>query len=209
MSDDAANLLAFLRNGIPPAQQLINLLQAQHQLQQNQQQQAVFNSMPYLSPLQLLQNQLNNNDPNLLVNQHSPQKIQQPQPNVHPAQQQTKFPKPGQFSPSLTALKLNLENHQMHNPMQVHQNQPLSSSTSIDEGVMTSTNSPTETVSGTVSPMHDDREEHGLPKEPEHASLKRPAAIQDMLMKKKKKRLDGVLDGLMMNKKVAFDFLKT
>jgi hypothetical protein len=172
MSDDAAaNLLAFLRNGFqaPPqntgVQQLLSLIQAQ------QQNQALFNNIQYLPQLQLLQAQ--STLPSVLTSPHIESK-----PNKL-------------VSPSLTALKLNLD----------HQNNqaPLSSTTSIDEGVMTSSNSPTETVSGTVSPVHED---HELPKEPEHASLKRPAAIQDMLMKKKKKaRLDGLMDGL-LNKKV-------
>jgi hypothetical protein len=201
--------LAFLRNGFQPAQQLLNLIQAQQQLQQNQQQQqqtAVLNSLQYLSPLQLIQNHLNGQQ-NALAKQQSPQRATiQPTPTQIDSTKAQKLVKPenSQFSPSLTALKLNLDHHQMHNSLQTHHDQPpLSSTTSIDESVMmTSSNSPTETVSGTVSPMHED--EHELPKEPAHASLKRPAAIQDMLMKKKKKaRLDGLMDGL-FNKKVIF-----
>lgn len=72
---------------------------------------------------------------------------------------------------------------------------------------MTSSNSPTETASGTASPLHE--EDHELPKEPEHASLKRPGAIQDLLLKKKKKaRLDGLMDGLFNKKVIKTGFFK-
>lgn len=72
---------------------------------------------------------------------------------------------------------------------------------------MTSSNSPTETASGTASPLHE--EDHELPKEPEHTSLKRPGAIQDLLLKKKKKaRLDGLMDGLFNKKVIKTDFFK-
>lgn len=200
MSDEAtANLVALLRNGISPAQQLLQLLQAQSQQQAN-----LMNSLNYLSPLQLLQN-LSGQD--AFAAHQSTQQIAQPttkvqqQPQIDIKTPKQVKPKPSQFSPSLTALKLNLDHHQMSNAMHAHADQPpLSSTTSIDEGVMTSSNSPTETGSGAVSPLNED--DHELPKEPEHASLKRPAAIQDMLLKNKKKaRLDGLMDGL-LNKKV-------
>ncbi|KAI6176055.1 Transcription factor AP-2 [Aphelenchoides bicaudatus] len=206
MSDEAtANLVALLRNGISPAQQLLQLLQAQQQLQQSQQQANLMNSFNYLSPLQLLQN-LSGQD--AFAAHQSPQQVAQPtkntqqQPQIDIKTPKQSKPKSSQFSPSLTALKLNLDHHQTNNAMHAHTDQPpLSSTTSIDEGVMTSSNSPTETGSGAVSPLHED--DHELPKESEHTSLKRPAAIQDMLLKNKKKaRLDGLMDGL-LNKKTT------
>jgi hypothetical protein len=196
MNDDAANLLAFLRNGFPQAPpqpqlsstQLLNLI-AQYQQQQQ------LNNLLQSSPLgSIAQNLLllQQQQRQAMGVQASPQK----QTDQHIAAETKKTSKQG-----MTALKITLDHHQM-------QQQPLSSSTShsIDEGVMTSSTSPTETVSGTVSPMHDDVYEHEMPKEAEHAAIKRPAAIQDMLLKKKKKaRLDGLMNGL-FQKKVAFFF---
>jgi hypothetical protein len=196
--DDSAKLLTFLRNGITPTQQLLNLLQAQAQVQQNQQQ-AVYNSLQYLNPLQLLQN-LSNPSAFAQSPQHVAQTVQNGPQQDSKTSKQEKL-KSTQFSPSMAALKLNLDHSHMQNTTHAHSDQPpLSSISSIDEGILTSSNSPTETASGATSPHED---EHELPKESEHTSLKRPAAIQDMLMKKKKKaRLDGLMDGL-INKKVS------
>lgn len=210
MSDD---FIALLRSGIPvpPAQQLISFLQAQHQLNQmnqlnqqqhqqlnqQQQQQNILNALQFLDSHQLLQN-----IGDQAAFHQSPQRVQQtiiPQDDKTPKKIKNELP---QLSASLPALKLNLDGHQMHRQTHTHNDQPpLSSTTSIDEGVMTSSNSPTETASGTASPLHED--DHELPKEPEHTRLKRPAAIQDMLLKNKKKaRLDGLMEGL-FNKKVS------
>ena len=118
-------------------------------------------------------------------------KKQQQQP---PSQQQQ--PLASQLSPSLTQLKLNLD------AATGADTQPLSSVTSLDEGVLTSWTSPAETASGAASPTAAD-DEHTLPREHENASRKRPTEIQNLLLKKNKriKCIDAISD--ILQKKVS------
>ncbi|CAD5221221.1 unnamed protein product [Bursaphelenchus okinawaensis] len=68
----------------------------------------------------------------------------------------------------------------------IHQFQPLSSTTSIDEGVHTSSTSPADTRSGPVSPL-DVGNDLELPKEGDQGDRKRPAAIMELLNNKKRR----------------------
>ncbi|KAI6237108.1 Transcription factor AP-2 [Aphelenchoides besseyi] len=92
----------------------------------------------------------------------------------------------------LTALELNIEQPAIGVKLE---DQPHSAVTSVDEGVITSSTSPTETASGTPSPRHANGDEGGLPKESEQQRRKRPSAIHNLLSNTKKKpRLDSLVD---------------
>lgn len=186
MDQNAASLLSLL-NGIArpnqnPQQQMFQILQ---QLQQSQQQPQQMNpalTQQLLMALAQHQQQAGSD----FLNMGSPQ-----------AQRQVKTPKrksvvkeneppmgyPVKVEPqnvsSMTSLKLKIDQQNGHHSL------PLSSLTSIDDGLHSSSTSPTETHSGPGSPLESENLE--LPKEHEHADRKRPAAIAELLHNKKKR----------------------
>ncbi|KAI6239621.1 Transcription factor AP-2 [Aphelenchoides fujianensis] len=91
--------------------------------------------------------------------------------------------RPNPVLPPMAALQLNLA-QSMHSAH--HEHQPLSSTTSIDEGPAP----PRRTTTTSTSTS--------CPKEAEHADRKRPAEIQNLLLKKA--RLDTLMDGLKQKK---------
>uniref|UniRef100_A0A1I7RME5 TF_AP-2 domain-containing protein n=1 Tax=Bursaphelenchus xylophilus TaxID=6326 RepID=A0A1I7RME5_BURXY len=194
----STDLKQLLMSGVPPQVQLLQMLQQQQQ-QASQSQQAYTSSLA-----QLLQNPMGRH---LLAAMSQQQNVQLPEPpkTVQSSPRQVKTPKrkslvkenqppvdysrlqglnqladvasaQAQDQKSLGSLKVTVD--------QDHHFQPLSSTTSVDEGVHTSSTSPADTHSGPVSPLDMENE---IPKEGEHGDRKRPAAIMELLNNKKRR----------------------